>query len=419
MKLLVVHQNYPGQFIHLQKALLARGDEITAMGQAPLKGCTDSRIRKLEWHPKSGNSSDGPRLIRDLESKFIRAEAAAYAAVKAEKDGYKPDLIIGHPGWGETIFLADIWPDVPQLHYLEFDYSKGLDVQFDPEYSPEYNWFERARQRVKSTNMQLGLQSMSWGITPTRFQWSSLPASHRNSVSVIHDGIDMNVLSPSDSAQLRLPSGRILGTLRDGFDPVLTFVNRTFEPYRGVHRLMRALPALQRLHPRLQTLLIGLDTPKVSYGSKRVDSRGWLAALKEELGESLDWSRIHTPGPLPYKDFVCAMQLSAAHVYFTYPFVLSWSLLEAMACAAPVIGSRTAPVEEVIQHRSNGLLVDFFDQDALVEAVSKCLNDPSFARRLGLNARSTVKSKYELNYCLNKQLSLIDAVAEGIIDARI
>lgn len=419
MKLLLVHQNYPGQFLHLQDALLARGDELAALGKGPLKGCSQPQIQRLEWSLQRGNSSDGLPLIRDLESKFIRAEAAGIAAECAARQGYKPDIIIAHPGWGETLFLADIWPDVPQLHYLEFDYSLGLDMHFDPEFPVSSTWQERARQRVKSSNMTLGLQSMTWGMTPTRFQWSSLPRSHQANVSIIHDGINVQTLHPDDSAELDLGHGVRLGSVLKGAAPVLTFVNRTFEPYRGVHRLLRALPALQQRHPNLQTLLIGRNTPSVSYGSKRSDGRGWLTVMREELGASLDWSRIHTPGHLNYSQYIKSMQLSAAHVYFTYPFVLSWSLLESMACGAPVIGSATPPVEEVIEHGVNGVLVDFFNQDALIESVSQCLHFPHEAREMGLRARQTVMEHYDLDSCRQRQIQLIDAVANGLIGARL
>ena len=414
MRILLVHQSYPGQFQHLEKVLVARGDSLTAIGRETTPA-GDPAVRRCGYRYTRGNTPGLPPLLLELETKVLRAGWAAELAEGLRADGYQPDLILAHPGWGEALFLGDVWPEVPQLHYLEFDYQAGVDMHFDPEFPIPGTWQERARARMKAANTQLNLAAMTWGLTPTRFQWSTLPAGQRGRVSVIHDGIDLERLGPDPVASLQLPDGTSLGG--PDADPVLTMVNRTFEPYRGIHRLMRALPELQRRHPRLQVLLIGRDSPQVSYGPNRDDGRGWLAALREELGDQLDWSRIHAPGKLAYHQFVQAMQLSAAHVYFTYPFVLSWSLLEAMACGALVIGSATAPVQEVIEHGRNGLLVDFFDQEALVEAVSHTISQPGRYKTLRQAARRTVEERYELKTCLRRQLALIDAVASGVIGA--
>ena len=414
MELLLVHQSYPGQFKHLEQALLGRGDRLTALGKQPIKA-RRAGVDAIGWKPTRGNSADVSPLLHDLESKVLRAEWAANVAEQRRREGYRPDLILAHPGWGEALFLKDVWPDVPQLHYLEFDYQIGVDMGFDPEFPDTDSWRCRARQRMKSANTLLNLHTMSWGITPTQFQCSTLPARYRQQVSVIHDGINHQQLRPDPQARLRLADGRVLGSLLVGSDPVLTFVNRTFEPYRGVHRLLRALPELQQRLPHLQVLLIGRDSAKVSYGANRTDGQGWLSALRRELDGQLDWSRIHAPGHLPYDQFVAAMQLSAAHVYFTYPFVLSWSLLEAMSCGALVIGSATSPVQEVIQHGKNGILVDFFDQQALVESVVQAVAKPRQHLELRQEARRTVKRHYSLDECCKRQMQLIDAVASRLI----
>lgn len=414
MRILLVHQSYPGQFQHLEKVLLARGDSLTAIGRDTSPAGAPA-VQRLGYRYTRGNTPGLPPLLVELETKVLRAGWAAELADKLRAGGYRPDLIMAHPGWGEALFLGDVWPDVPQLHYLEFDYQAGVDMHFDPEFPTADTWQERARARMKAANTQLNLAAMTWGITPTRFQWSTLPAGQRGRVSVIHDGVDLNRIGPDPNATLQLADGTRLGG--PGADPVLTMVNRTFEPYRGIHRLMRALPELQRRHPRLQVLLIGRDSPQLSYGRNRSDGCGWLTALRQELGEQLDWTRIHAPGKLPYGQFVQAMQLSSAHVYFTYPFVLSWSLLEAMACGALVIGSATAPVQEVVEHGRNGLLVDFFDQDALVETVSDAISQPAAFEALRRAARHTVEQRYELKACLARQLALIDAVAAGVIGA--
>lgn len=422
LEILFVHQGYPAQFVHLEAALLARSDRITAIRRrrssrrsapSPSNASRSEVIRLLEYPIKTGNTVGLSPFLQEVETKVLRATWVAELAGSLCDEYWQPDLIIAHPGWGEVLFLADIWPEVPQLHYLEFDYGSGVDMYFDPEFSAQPTWQARARQRMKTANTLLNLQAMTWGYTPTQFQWSTLPAAYRQRVSVIHDGIDTARLRPDPFAVFTLPNGL---KIRPG-DPLLTFVNRTFEPYRGVHRLLRALPELQRRLPALQVLLIGRDSPHVSYGQSRTDSRGWLAALRDELDGELDWSRIHAPGSLPHSQFIRAMQVSAVHVYFTYPFVLSWSLLEAMSCGALVIGSATAPVQEVIQDGINGLLVDFHDQRALIDCVSRVIAVPNEFSPLRIAARRTVKERYSLDDCINKQLRLIDAVASGCLSS--
>lgn len=417
MDILLVHQSYPAQFMHLEAALAARGDRLTAIcrqrppGRGKGRGRAGTAARVLGYRVQQDNTPGIPPLVRELETKLLRATWVAELAEQLCQENYRPDLIIAHPGWGEALFLADLWPDVPQLHYLEFDYGTGVDIGFDPEFAAPTTWQSRARQRIKTANNLLNLQAMTWGYTPTHFQWSTLPSAYRQRVSVIHDGIDTQRLRPDPTATFTLPNGAVI---RQG-DPLLTFVNRTFEPYRGVHRLLRSLPELQRRWPALQVLLIGRDSPNVSYGKRRSDGRGWLAVLRDDLHGQLDWSRIHAPGQLPYAQFIRAMQVSAVHVYFTYPFVLSWSLLEAMACGALVVGSATEPVQEVIRDGDNGLLVGFHDQQALIERVSSVLANPGAWAEIRHKARRSVQQHYRLKDCIARQLHLIDAVASGCL----
>lgn len=360
---------------------------------------------------RSGNTKNITDHVRETETKALRGQWVAETAFELKQQGYTPDLIIAHPGWGESMFLSDVWSACPQLHYLEFDYGSKTDCGFDPEFDSEQSLHQLMQYRMKNAAALISFQAMTWGYTPTPFQWRTLPAAYRQRVSVIHDGIDCQTLRPNSQASLELPNGV---RLRLG-DPVLTFVNRTFEPYRGIHCLMRALPELQRCWPSLQVLLIGSDSSKLSYGKNRNDGRGWLAALRDELGDQLDWSRIHVPGPLRYESFIVAMQISAVHVYYTYPFVLSWSLLEAMACGAMVVASATEPVLDVIEDGVNGLLVGFHDRQALINAISRVLNDPHKFQEMRRNARRTIKNRFMLQDCIKRQLALVDALALGSI----
>jgi glycosyltransferase involved in cell wall biosynthesis len=221
---------------------------------------------------------------------------------------------------------------------------------------------------------------------------------------VIHDGINTSQVVPNPGAQLRL--GRQGPIIRNG-DPVLTFVNRNLEPYRGYHRFMRALPSIQQRCPNAITVIVG--DHGVSYGAAAPDGKSWKDLILQEVNHDLDLSRVFFTGKMPYADYLTLLQVSACHVYFTYPFVLGWSCLEAMAAGALVVGSATPPVQEVISNGENGLLVDFFDQQALVETVSQVLNNPENFTQIRQAARISVVNRFDLEtICLPKQIQLID-----------
>ena len=422
MRILLIHQGFPGQFSHLIPALRARGDELWAISRPRPQQQIPAVVRYLPYRPERGNGRDTLPLASELETKLIRGEAVAIVAAELAEGAvtgspWRPDLILGHPGWGEMMFLADVWPDVPQLHYVEFFHGvPGTDNDIaDPHATPQ-TWQEKARARIKNTHLLANLNQMQAGLTPTRFQHSLLPAWAQARTSVIHDGIDVEWLCPDRAAQLaiaprpELPSGLVL---RPG-DPVITFVNRTFEPYRGVHVFLEALAQLQARHPTAQAVLVGADTPKVSYGARRSDGRGWLTVLREELGDRLDWHRIHALGLVPHAQLREVYRVSAAHVYLSYPFVLSWSLLEAMSCGALVVGSATAPVQELIQHGQTGLLVPFGDAEALAGTLLAALEQPATLAPVRQRARQHIQAHYELRACLQRQLQLVDAVAGGM-----
>ena len=349
----------------------------------------------------------------ETETKIIRAEGCARAAEQLRARGLMPDLVCAHPGWGEPLFLKAVWPDVPLLCYQEFFYNQfGFDSNFDPEFQGDNSWQERSKLTVKNAYLHLTLEQADWNVSPTRFQASSFPEHWRRKISVIHDGVDLQQASPDPSpAPLTLPDG----TLLEKGQPIVTFVNRCLEPYRGCHTLIRAIPELQRQHPEVRLVVVG-KTRGVSYGAACPDGE-WRDRFLAEIDGQYDPSRVHFTGHLPYTQFIPLLQLSACHVYLTYPFVMSWSLLEAMACGCAVVGSDTAPVREVIRDGHNGVLVDFFSPTDLATAVVELLNDPKRAAAFGVKARETVERSYDLDACVSRQLALMDLVASRSITA--
>ena len=405
MNILFVHQNFPGQFKHLAPALVQRQHSVRALRQAQ-KGMPYAKAGVLQvgWQAQRGTSPEVHPWAQDTETKLIRAEAAATAADQLDQKGWRPDLIVGHPGWGEMLFLDHIWPQVPQLHFLEFFYrSSGQDVGFDPEF-PLENWQAAARVTAKAGPSLLGLEAMAAGLSPTRFQASTYPPWCQGRISVIHDGINTTQAAPNKAARFRPGKG---GPLLKPGDPVLTFVNRNLEPYRGYHRFVRALPAIQRNCPDAITVIVGGDG--VSYGPAAPQGQSWKEIFLQEVQGDLDLGRIFFTGNLAYGDYLALLQVSACHVYFSYPFVLGWSCLEAMASGALVIGSATAPVEEVITDGENGLLVDFYDQQALVDTATQALNNPERYGQIRQAARSSVVNRFDLEtVCLPQQIQLVD-----------
>ena len=403
MNILFVHQNFPGQYRHLAPALAARpGYRVAALRLGD--GGMWQGVDVIRYQVKAPDTITGHPWLADLHPKMVRAEAAARQALSLREQGFNPDVIIGHPGWGETLLLHEVWPGVPIGLYCEFFYgSHGADVNFDPEFPPTSDPLANAgRLLVKNVNQLLALEHASRGISPTQWQRSLYPERIQPNIDVIHDGIDTQAVRPNTSVSMRLSDKATL--TRD--DEIITFVNRNLEPYRGYHQFMRALPELLRRRPKARVLIVGGDG--TSYGAAPPPGQTWRNIFLDEVKTRLDMSRVHFVGKLPYSDFVQMLQLSRVHVYLTYPFVLSWSVLETMSVGGAIVASRTAPVEEVITDRESGLLVDFFNQSELVDSICSLLDDPGLRERLGHKAREHVASRYDLKtVCLPRQIEWV------------
>jgi glycosyltransferase involved in cell wall biosynthesis len=299
------------------------------------------------------------------------------------------------------------------LHQVEFVYQlEGADVGFDPEFAAgtaQPNWKSQARLRLRRAPQLLALEDLDWGLAPTEWQASTAPSFYRKRISVIHEGIDTEQVSPRQGAEICLQKAGI--TLRPG-DEVVSFVARKLEPYRGIHCFLRMLPLLQKLRPQARVVIVGDEG--VSYGTPPPGGGSWKQLLLQELGSQIDHSRVHFVGWVPHPVLHELFRVCTCHVYLTYPFVLSWSLLEAMACGALVIGSATAPVEEVIESGRNGLLVNFFDGQAMANTIASVLAHPKTFGSIRSAARQTIVDRYDLaTVCLPQQLALVDALAAG------
>lgn len=410
MRILFIHQNFPGQFKHLAPALAAQGHEVVALGVNKPAYPTPG-VKVLLHRPRVHNpdgTKDAPAELRELEAKTTRGHSVARVMSKLKHDGFIPDLICAHSGWGEAFFIKDVFPDVPLIVYAEYYYgASGGDANFDPEFS-KWSLESMERLRIKNTHLLHALIAADYGLSPTNFQRDSHPELLRQKIRVIHDGIDTSRFKPDARAFVSMKKAGI--TLKPG-DEVVTFVARELEPYRGYHSFMRALPELMALRPNAQIVIVGGSS--VSYGSPAPDGTTWKDVFYKEVASRIDLKRLHFVGKLPHELLTQLMQVSTVHVYLTYPFVLSWSLMEAMSIGCLIVGSRTGPVEEVIKHGQTGLLVDFFNPAEIAGTVADALARRKELLPLRAAARQLIVQHHDLKtHCLPAQLKLLHAIAQ-------
>ena len=402
MKILFVHQNLPGQFKHLAPALASdpRNEVVflTQPGKPDIPG-----VKKVEYRPHRKAADSTHRYLRLTEEGVINGQAVAKAAMALrDRSGFTPDVIVAHMGWGEALYLKTVYPRAKLLGYFEWYYRAfGSDVDFDPEHPPTLD--DVCRIRTRNALHLMNLQAADWGVTPTNWQLKQHPREYQQRIEVIHDGVDTEKVAPNPEATFELPEGKVLSA----GDEVITYVARNLEPYRGFPTFMRAAELILKRRPAAHLIVVGGDG--VSYGRKCEGAKSYREYFTSRL--DLDAERIHFLGKVPYSKYLRILQISGAHVYLTVPFVLSWSMLESMAAGCLVIGSKTPPVQEVIKHEKNGLLVDFFDHNTLAERVDEVFVDPNRLQHLRDAARRTILQRYDLQRCLKKQVQLIRRIA--------
>jgi glycosyltransferase involved in cell wall biosynthesis len=397
--LLFVHQNFPGQYRHLAAhyageagyRVVAVGEKANILRQARLPG-----VEVFGYDLPEAPTTDpfNAPVVRAIQ----RGKRVAAGAAELKRQGLRPDLIFAHIGWGEALFLKEIFPDARVLLYNEFFYrSQGGDVGFDREFPMTAE--KVLRLRVMNAPLLMSLDASDWGMAPTRWQQKQFPAAYAERMSVIHDGINTDVVTPG----------------APGAEELITYVARNLEPYRGFHVFMRAIPEIQKRRPKARIVIVGGD--EVSYSPRLPPGQTYRQRLLREIEGKADLSRVRFTGRIPYADYLSLLRRSSVHVYLTYPFVLSWSLLEAMAAGCLVVGSRTPPVEEVVRDGENGLLTGFFSTERLAERIDHALSMDS--RPLREAARKTVVERFDLKrVCLPAQLELVARLQRQGADAR-
>ena len=388
MRILFVHQNFPGQYRHVAGHYARTGHQVVAVGE-------NKNLRRTQPVP-------GVRLLgydAPGGSSVQRGRRVAAGAAHLRRSGFVPDVIFAHIGWGEAVFLKDVYPEARIILYCEYFYrAQGGDMGFDPEFpaTPE----KQLRLRVMNAPLLMALDASDIGMAPTLWQQSRFPKVYRPGIRVIHDGIDTDRVTPGRPEE-----------------ELVTYISRNLEPYRGFHTFMRAIPEIQRRRPKARIVIVGGD--EVSYSPRLAGGATYRQRLLAELDGRIDLSRLRFMGRVPYSDYVALLRRSSVHVYLTYPFVLSWSLLEAMSAGCLVVGSRTSPVQEVMRDGEDGLLTDFFSPPALAERIGYALEHQKELQPLRVAARQTVVKQYDLRrVCLPAQLRLVDLLQRQRADAR-
>jgi glycosyltransferase involved in cell wall biosynthesis len=403
LRFLFVHQNFPGQYVHIVRHLTRDLHDVVFLSEPNNNQLAD--VRKIAYVSQRGSDERIHEHAREFEMAVRRAEAAATAARQIKALGFVPDIIIGHHGWGELLNMQDVFPRTPLLGYFEFFYNLvGQDVGFDPEFPfPEHRLpMVRAKNGVNLAALSL---PGAHGQTPTEWQLGTYPAWARDRITLLREGVDLAICSPAPpraSRRLTLPDGFKL----EPKHKLVTYMARNLEPYRGFHIFMRALPALLAARPDLHVTIVGNDLP--GYGALPADGSTWRETIMREVDGKLDLERIHFLGQVPYETHISLLRRSDAHVYFTYPFVASWSLREAMAVGAAIIGSDTPPVREFITHGKTGLLTPFLEPDRLADSVLRLLEDARLSQSLRANARRFAEAHLDREVYLSDYVALIE-----------
>lgn len=411
--ILFIHQNFPGQYKYLMPYLSRIGNNVRALGEAiNLDGIVFPEDLTVQTYATSDPAGQHTHhYIRTFEEHIRKGQSVLRKCLELRsQDNFIPDLICVHTGWGEGSFLRDVFPRAKIVAFCEYFYDKHFLGDIEDEFF-KMDFDGLLRFRVQNATQLLSATNWDWGISPTHFQWSTYPDFLRKKISIIHDGIDTDILQPKENPEpITLSDGYVLDKKKD---TIITFVSRNLEPYRGFHSFMRALPEIQEYLPHAHIVIIGGDA--VSYGRPAPEGTTYRELFLEEVKDNIKLDKIHFLGKLPYSQFIDVLHHSSVHIYLSYPFVLSWSLLESMSIGSLLVASNTASVVEVVRDKHNGILCDFYNPSDIAEKIAYAYNLPEEEKQcMRHNARSTVVEKYDLRrVCLPKQLSLLNIISSG------
>jgi len=394
MRLLLVHQNFPGQFRDLGPGLCDRGHELKAIGCSQ-RAC-DPRIEVLRYQHQLGERRGVHHHTLEVDDWIRRSEQAAEQAMILKQRGWAPDVMLAHPGWGEALLLRQVFPATPLVIWPEL----WLRPEHLGQSSDDLTVQQMQYLRIKDWLVDGAMADASLAIVPTHYQASTFPERWQKKIAVVHEGVQDTLLERPRLQQLAISESLNLGP----DVPVVTFISRNLEPMRGFPTFMQALPELQKHHPNVQVVIVGGD--EVSYSNAPDDGRSWKQLLLDELGDRIDRQRLHLFGRIPHSELQKLYRRSTLHVYLSKAFVLSWSLLEVMASGTPVLAEANPMMEELIEPGVNGGLWKG-DPASLGQVIAELLNSPERLEQWGKKARERLKPTYLQGHCIDKLENLL------------
>lgn len=403
MRILFLHSNFPAQFRHLAVALAKDSNHKVVFGTTRKEGALPG-VYKAIYTPSREAHPQTHHYVRTLENAVLQGQAVYRLADQLKAQSFIPDVVYAHSGWGPSLFIKDIFPKAKLLCYFEWFYhAHGSDADFDP--SEPLTADDEARIRIKNAPILIDLYSCDRGLAPTYWQRQQFPPEYHNKIKVHHDGVDTQFFQPQPGAKLFLP--RINLDLRE-VPEIVTYVARGMEPYRGFPQLIETVALLQKRRPQCHVVIVGEN--RVAYGKTLPGGKTYKDVMLEKV--PLDLNRVHFTSLLPYPEYLQVLQASSVHLYLTRPFVLSWSMLEALSAGCLVVASNTAPVTEMIQDGVNGLLVNFFDTQAICDRIEYALDNPTQMVSIRHQARETILERYDLAQLLPQHLQWIQEITE-------
>ena len=414
MHVLYVHQNFPAQFGHIAYHLAQKpGWKCTFVSETEAGNVLG--VEKIQYRRAGGATQQTHFCSRTFENAIFNCDGV-YSALKSRAD-VQPDLIVGHSGFGSTLFLRDLYPKVPIVNLFEYFY-RPRDPQSDMGYRSDLGWslpdIFYLRARARNAMILLDLQNCTLGYCPTQFQRSTIPDIYSPKLRVIFDGIERSVyhghdekLRPAlDQREMR----RVAGIDVPAGTRIVTYVSRGFESMRGFDLFMRAAKIIAQKFPDVLFIVVGTD--RIAYGGdetflpKGTTFKQWTLAQ-----DQYDLNKFHFPGNLPPRELALLLASTDLHIYLTVPFVLSWSMMDAMSCGAVVLGSDTAPVREMIRDGENGMLADLFDVEQIAGKAIGALRDPAAFRPLGRAAEQLIAQNYSVEAVLPQMIHLYEQAA--------
>ncbi len=396
MRILFLHNNCPAQYRYLAPYLAAKpeNDIVFATMNRRYKL---ANVRHVYYAPTRYSHPQTHHYLHNIENAVLHGQAVYRMARALKHDGFVPDIVCAHSGWGPPQFIKDVYPNAALLTYFEWYYNiTDSDFGFLPDDPIDED--AKLRLRMKNTAINMDLIQCDHGICPTHWQHSQFPDVFKPKLTVLHDGVDTDFMQPTTAARLALPDCELTDQ-----DEVITYVARGMEPYRGFPQFIQAVAQLQQTRPHCHVVIVGED--KVVYGRKCEEGQSYKKKALEEF--PLDMKRTHFTALVNYTQLRNILQVSTVHVYLTVPFILSWSMLEAMACGCCVIGSDTPPVREIIQDGDNGLLTDFFSVPELVKRINYALDNRNKLKSIRDNARRGIVTNYAKHDLLPQHEALI------------